>query len=397
MKYTKSIQEFIAEYAEANTSQLRLKKIEAEFDVSWAILQIEARKKIRTKLPLWALNADVVFPSALSTEQCSSEWTARYKQRLILPGDLADLTGGLGVDSFYFSQRASRVTYVERFPEYCKAAEHNFKALQATNVVVICDECEHFLIENTHRFQTIYLDPARRGTENKRLFSLAECEPNVIALFPQLMAHCRRLVIKVSPMVDVSAAIALLPSITEVHIVSVKNECKEVLLVVDPTDDTPLTIQGVNIEAEDKISQFTFNPNDERALPHSTGCTVLGQYLYEPNASILKAGGYKSIANSYDVVKLQISSHLYTSDNYIPDFPGRKFEVVETIPFNSREIKGVSQRYEKVNLSTRNFPLTVNELQKKLKVKDGGDFYLFATTLSNNDKVLIIGKKVVNA
>ncbi len=397
MKYTKSAQEFIQEYADADLSQLRLKKIEADFDVAWAILQIEARKKIRTKLPLWASHSDVIFPSTLSTEQSSSEPTASYKQALILPGDLADLTGGLGVDSFYFSQRATRVTYVERFPEYCRAAEHNFKALQALNIEVLCDDCERFLAENSHRFQTIYLDPARRGSENKRLFSLADCEPNVVALFPRLTACCQRLIVKVSPMVDVSAAVALLPSITEVHIVSVKNECKEVLLIVDPSIDTPLTIHCANVEASHRVSLFVFHPDRERALPHSAGCTGLGKYLYEPNASIMKAGAYKSVAERFGVSKLQINSHLYTSSDYSSDFPGRKFEVIETIPFNAQEIKGLSRRYAKINLSTRNFPLTVNELQKRLKVKDGGDFYLFATTLSNNDKVLIIGKKVVNA
>ncbi len=399
MKYTKSVQEFITEYADADTSQLRLKKIEADFDVAWAILQIEARKKIRTKLPLWASNPDVVFPSVLSTEQCSSEWTARYKQRyLILSGSVADLTGGLGVDSFYFSRGASHVTYVERFPEYCQAAKQNFKALQANNIEVICDECEHFLSVHPPVFHTIYLDPARRGTENKRLFSLTDCEPNVVALYPQLAQYCLRLVVKVSPMVDITATISLLPQINEIHVVSVKNECKEVLLVIDPSHETVLTIHCVNIESGDEdVSQFVFNPDDERALPHSAGCTMLGKYLYEPNASILKAGAYKSITESFKVCKLQVNSHLYTSCDYLPDFPGRRFEVIETIPFNSREIKTFARRYERINLSTRNFPLTANELQKRLKVKDGGDFYLFATTLSSGDKVLVVGKKVSNA
>ncbi len=397
MKYTKSLQEFITEFAEADVTQLRLKKIEAEFDVAWAILQIEARKKIRTKLPLWASNPIIEFPSTLSTEQCSSELTARYKQSLILSGDLADLTGGLGVDSFYFSQRATQVTYVERFPEYCRVAEQNFKNLQASNIDVVCDVCEQFLSRNTHVFQTIYLDPARRGTENKRLFSLADCEPNVVKLFPRLMQCCNRLVIKVSPMVDISAAVALLPQISEVHVVSVKNECKEVLLIVDRSNNTPLTVHCVNIENHEQTSIYSFEPAQERSLPYSTYCEKPGRYLYESNSSILKAGAYKSVAKSYGVDKLHINSHLYTSDSYLFDFPGRKFEIVETIPFNGREIKEVGQRYAKINLSTRNFPLTANELQKKLKVKDGGDFYLFATTLSGNYKVLIICKKAINA
>ncbi len=397
MKYSKSIEQFIIEYAQADVNALRLKNIQADFDVAWAILQIEARKKIRTKLPLWAENPDVVFPSVLSTEQCSSELTARYKQELIGTGDLVDLTGGLGVDSFYFSQKASQVVYVERFPEYCQAAEQNFKALNATNIQVVQGDCTHFLAQNTHVFQTLFIDPARRGNENKRLFSLSECEPNVVELLPQLTQWGKRIIIKVSPMADLSAMVALLPCITEIHVVSVKNECKELLAVIenDISKIHPggLQVHCVQIESNESDSRFTFSPNQERQLPHSTGCITLGKYLYEPNASILKAGAYKSISTQFGINKLQINSHLYTSDKYLPEFPGRKFEIVEVIPFNSKNLKSVGKLYPQANLSTRNFSLSPVELQKKLKIKDGGEYYLFATTLGNNDKVMLVGRK----
>lgn len=399
MKYRKSIQDFIIEYACADTTRLRLKNIEANFDVSWAILQIEARKKLQNKLPSWLSHLDVVFPSILSAEQCSSELTAQYKQRLVQPGSLLDLTGGLGVDSFYFAQKVSQVIYVEQFDEYCCAAKINFKALNADNITVIQDDCVHFLQNNDFLFDTIYLDPARRGSGNKRVFALDECEPNVLEIMPLLSRYGKRLIIKVSPMADLSALQSLLPGIVEIHVVSVKNECKELLLVIDTEYDEakgnnkPVTVLCAAIDSPKDSSIFSFKIDQEKQLPHSASCNLIKDFLYEPNSSILKAGAYKTVANAYDVVKLHKNSHLYTSERYVEDFPGRKFKVIETIPFNSKGIKQVEKEYPQLNLSTRNFPLTTAELKKRLKNKDGGDFYLFATTLSTDQKILIVCQK----
>lgn len=400
MKYQRTIQDFISEYADADTNRLRLMNIQADFDVAWAILQIEARKKIRHKLPDWAANPNLVFPSLLSTEQCSSEQTARYKQRLIQSGDLADLTGGLGIDTCYLAQKATQVVYVERMAEYCQAARSNFKWLGADNITVVEDDSTHFIQYCNRCFDTLYIDPARRGSDNKRIFALDECEPNVVALMPQLLRHGRRIVVKVSPMADISAILTLLPEVGEVHVVSVRNECKELLLVINSdtsTQEMATTIHCVDMDAAGRESTFTFRLDEERQLPHSAPCDTVARYLYEPNSSILKAGAYKSVAAAYGVDKLQINSHLYTSDCYLPDFPGRKFEVVEVIDFNAKSLKTVGKQYPRINLSTRNFPLTANELQKRLKCKDGSEFYLFATTLADNRKVLIITRKAINA
>lgn len=400
MKYQRTIQDFISEYADADTNRLRLMNIQADFDVAWAILQIEARKKIRHKLPAWAANPNLVFPSLLSTEQCSSEQTARYKQRLILSGDLADLTGGLGIDTCYLAQKATQVVYVERMAEYCQAARSNFKWLGADNITVVEDDSTHFIQYCNRCFDTLYIDPARRGSGNKRIFALDECEPNVVALMPELLRHGRCIVVKVSPMADISAILTLLPEVGEVHVVSVRNECKELLLVINSdtsTQEMATTIHCVDMDAAGRESTFTFRLDEERQLPHSAPCDTVARYLYEPNSSILKAGAYKSVAAAYGVDKLQINSHLYTSDCYLPDFPGRKFKVVEVIDFNAKSLKTVGKQYPRINLSTRNFPLTANELQKRLKCKDGGEFYLFATTLADNRKVLIITRKAINA
>ena len=399
--YQKSIQDFILEYSDFDTNKLRLKNIQADFDVAWAIQQIEARKKIRDKLPTWASNMNIVFPSILSTEQCSSELTALYKQNLIIPGDTVDLTGGLGVDSFFFSQKSDHVVYVEQLAGYCRAAKQNFKNLCTDNITVMHDNCINFLQNNDRHFQNIYIDPARRSSCNKRIFAIDECEPNVIELMPVLFQCGKRIIIKVSPMVDITATLSLLPDISEVHVVSVKNECKELLLVIDTelekSSDRDTIIHCIQINSFDNISDFTFGIKQEKGLPYSTFCKSIKKYLYEPNTSILKAGAYKSIAIEYDIEKLQANSHLYTSDNYISNFPGRKFEIIETVTFNSKNIKDIKTKYPQTNLSTRNFPLTTAELQKKLKTKDGGDLYLFATTLSNDNKVLIICKKATNA
>lgn len=400
MKYQKSLQDFIIEYANADVNRLRLMNIQADFDLSWAILQIEARKKIRHKLPAWAADMGLIFPSLLSTEQCSSEQTARYKQQLIDTGDLADLTGGLGIDSYYFAQKASHVVYVEHMSEYCEAARSNFNHLGVNNITVIKDECTHFLHACARHFDTIYIDPARRGAGNKRIFALDECEPNVVALMPELLRRARRIVIKISPMADISAILALLPEVTEVHVVSVRNECKELLLVIDTTNlptSNPPTIYCADIDAAGDTTLFPFRIDEEKLLPHSAPCESVGQYLYEPNSSILKAGAYKTVSIKYGVDKLQINSHLYTSNHYIPDFPGRRFEVVETVDFNTKALKYIGKQYPCINLSTRNFPLSVTELQKRLKCKDGGENYLFATTLAENRKVLVVARKAVNA
>ena len=320
---------------------------------------------------------------------------------MIIPGDTVDLTGGLGVDSFFFSQKSDHVVYVEQLAGYCRAAKQNFKNLCTDNITVMHDNCINFLQNNDRHFQNIYIDPARRSSCNKRIFAIDECEPNVIELMPVLFQCGKRIIIKVSPMVDITATLSLLPDISEVHVVSVKNECKELLLVIDTelekSSDRDTIIHCIQINSFDNISDFTFGIKQEKGLPYSTFCKSIKKYLYEPNTSILKAGAYKSIAIEYDIEKLQANSHLYTSDNYISNFPGRKFEIIETVTFNSKNIKDIKTKYPQTNLSTRNFPLTTAELQKKLKTKDGGDLYLFATTLSNDNKVLIICKKATNA
>lgn len=363
------------------------------FDYQLAVDQIEARKKIKTKLPLWYENPRLLFPSLVSAEQASSAITAAYKQHLLRGNTLCDLTGGLGVDTYYFSLVAKEVTYVERFAAYSDIAKHNFEVLEARNIRVVNADSREFVQLPDSCFSTFFIDPARRGEENKRLFALQDCEPDVVGLLPLLLSKAQRVVIKASPMIDIWQSLAELLPVTEVHIVSVRNECKELLFVADrETTGNPATIVCVNFNTE-STEHFSFTREEETAS-NPTHAESLKQYLYEPNASVLKGGAFKSVAMRLELEKLHPSSHLYTADKLVSDFPGRKFEITEVLDFSGKTLKSLNQKYPKANITTRNFPLAVEEIRKRSKVKEGGDCYLFATTLQPERRVLVACRKV---
>ncbi|MEG1737132.1 MAG: SAM-dependent methyltransferase [Odoribacter sp.] len=361
-----------------------------EMDVPFAIDQIIARRQIREKLPVWFAEEEIVFPSRLSTEQCSSENTARYKQGLLRGECFCDLTGGLGVDTFYLAQKAKKGIYVERFTEYCAAAEHNFKVLGAGNIQVMQGNAEE--LAGHLSADTFYLDPARRAKDNKRVFALTDCEPDVVQLKSLLLERCRRMIVKVSPMADVEETLRLLPETSEVHVVSVRNECKELLFVLDPAirrlDDGEVRICAVNLRPEETEQCFSFIRKEEKVAELQTA-TEVKRFLYEPHAALLKSGAFKLIACRLGVEKLHQHSHLYTSDRYCADFPGRSFTVDRTVDFSGRLLKELKKEIPQANLSTRNFPITVAEFRKRSGIKDGGAVYLFATTLSCERRVVI--------
>ena len=367
-------------------------------NVKEAVVQIKARNRIRDKLPSWYRDDRLYFPSTLAVEQCSSELTAMYKQRFVQVADwVCDLTGGLGVDSYFFAQKASRVTYVEREEAYCDAARNNFQFLKANPVEIIHADAIELVANSDERIAGVdvfYLDPDRRGTGNKRLFAISDCEPDLTKIISLLQKQCR-LIVKLSPMLDITQALSQIPNVREVHIVSVKNDCKEVLIIsgglMQLTQTDPV-IYCVNYTTDGTEQPFRFRLSEEYAAD-ITFAKDNGRYLYEPNASILKAGAYKSIALQYNVAKLHASSHLYTSDRLITPFPGRIFEITEIIPFSSRICKSLYKNIPQAHVAVRNFPLSVAELRKRTKIADGGTVYLFATTLSDNRKALIQCRK----
>ncbi|MDR2917414.1 MAG: class I SAM-dependent methyltransferase [Tannerella sp.] len=408
MEITETLRKFVQDHAEDDLSELLLSASRYKgVDVRMAVEQIKARKRIKDKLPSWYSDDRLFFPSTLATEQCSSEITALYKQRFVRNDDrLCDLTGGLGVDAYFFSQKVKCVIYVERNKAYCDAARYNLHWLEASNVCVINGDAVDLITRNDERIAGVnifYVDPARRGEGNKRMFAISDCEPDLNQIISLLLDRCKILV-KLSPMLDITQVLSQIPEVYEMHIVSVKNDCKELLIIagglppesgpVDLPDRTPdPEIVCINYTADGVEQSFRFRLSDERSAVVCFGGNM-GRYLYEPNSSVLKAGAYKSVALHYGVEKLHVNSHLYTSDRLIPSFPGRIFEITEIIPFSNRICKTLFSAMPRANISVRNFPLPADELRKRMRIADGGSLYLFATTLSDNKKVLIKCGKV---
>ncbi|MDY3142263.1 MAG: SAM-dependent methyltransferase [Parabacteroides sp.] len=367
-----------------------------EIDMPFVVAQITARRQIKEKLPTWYQQEQLLFPAKIAAEQCSSEQTALYKQQLVTEGDtLCDLTGGLGIDSYYFSRRVKQVYYIERFPSYCEVARANMATLGARNVAVLEGDSTQWL-DQLPAIDVFYVDPARRGKENKRMFALSDCEPDLTQLLPRLLAKAPRVIAKLSPMADLRQTLALLPTTQAIHILSVKNECKELLFVIgrEPRESAvPIHCVHLTKQAASDECFVCSLEAEQQAASHLA--TTLRRYLYEPNASVLKAGAFKQVACQFPVEKLQVSSHLYTSDHYLDRFPGRRFEVDEVIPFHSKSCKQLAGQSLQANVTTRNFPLTVEALRKKCRIREGGDIYLFATTGPKEEKLLIRTHKVL--
>lgn len=386
--------QFIQEHLHDDTNKLLLaaKKYQ-QVDIPFVVGQIRARLQIKDKLPEWYACKDLIIPSRISAEQCSSALTAAYKQRLVKGDSVCDLTGGLGVDTYYLAQKTVKSYYIERFDSYCEAARHNLPLLGVNHVEIIQGDCRDMLL-SLPDVGCFYIDPARRGDANKRLFAINECEPDVLAMKTVLLEKATRLIIKVSPMADIVHTLQLLPETSQVHILSVRNECKELLFVLDRERSQQPNIYCINYRSDGTEDSFVFTLQQE----HQTDIPIsenVKKYLYEPNASILKAGAFRSVAHLFGLLKLHVNSHLYTSNQLLPHFPGRGFEVHSIIDFSSKNIKKLSDSIPKANITVRNFPLKVEQIRTKTHIKEGGENYLFATTLSNDQKVLIDTFKIM--
>jgi len=384
--------QFIFENKDADVHQLALQASRFPFvEMLLAIRQITGKQKVKSKIPLFYNTEDILYPVQLSLEQSSSESTANYKSSLCRGYSLVDLTGGFGVDCCFMSVNFQEVTYVERQPELCDLARHNFKVLNKEHIRVINSETEKYLTEMEHA-DWIFIDPARRGSGGKKVVLLSDCEPDVSALSTVLLEKSNIIMIKLSPMIDLTAAVKELPNTSEIHVISVENECKEVLLILNQSIDSNKKIKTLNI-CKNNIEQiFEFNISDETNSPVAFTSNI-DKYLYEPNASIMKSGAFKSIGNTFNLSKLHHNTHLYTSDKLSLEFPGRVFEVIKIWGNSKSEIKELTRHLPKANISTRNYPISVDELRKKLKIKEGGDRYLFACTVFNEQKMIIETKK----
>ena len=350
--------------------------------------QLEAKKKCRNKLPTWFNTPNIYYPNKLNIEQTSSEKTARYKAGLVKGKTLLDTTGGLGVDSYFFSQKIGQVFHCEVDRNLSDIARHNFKVLGINNCTCISESVEDFLRNSSVDFDWIYMDPSRRDFNKGKVFLLKDCVPNVPELLEELFERTSNFLLKTSPLLDISQGLSELKFVKEVHVVAVKNEVKELLWIMEKGFEGEVVVRTINIKLEQN-ELFHFNSTEERKA--STKLENPLAYLYEPNSAVLKSGGFKILASKFGLSKLHEHSHLYTSDEKI-DFPGRVFKVKKAFPYSKKGMKDLG--LAKANITTRNFPESVDSLRKKHKIKEGGNNYLFFTTDKNNDKTVVHCTKI---
>lgn len=349
--------------------------------------QLVGRQKAISKLPTWSKTEGIYYPPKLNLEQTSSETTAIYKSNLVSGNTLIDLTGGFGIDDYFFSKKIDQIIHCERNEELSKIAAHNFKTLKINNIETYADD-GFIKLKELEYIDWIYVDPSRRHDQKGKVFFLEDCEPNIPLHLDFLFSKASNILIKTSPLLDIHTGIKTLKKVKQIHVVAINNEVKELLWILDKNSTQKCSIHTINLrkDGDQKFSfimQHEFEVSSMYALPK--------KYLYEPNAAILKSGGFSSIGIAYSMDKLHQHSHLYTSDDFI-DFPGRKFEIISSIPFNKKAIKNL--QLSKANITTRNFPENVATIRKKFKIKDGGDDYLFFTTDLENNKIVICCKKV---
>ena len=380
--------EQIRRHRQDDVRQLALKGMDP-----MVIQQIAGWQVARTKVPSWAEVEGLHYPRHLSLEQCSSEQTARYKASLLSPGDtFVDLTGGFGVDFFFMSQPFQRRVYVEQQQELCDIARHNFDLLNHP-CTVVCGSATEYLQQMPHA-SAIYIDPARRDAHGARTYSISDCTPNVLELQELLVKKADRVIIKLSPMLDWHKAASDLQHISAIHIVSVQNECKELLLVLADGAMSEAPVVCINLLADGTHQRFEYNPATN-AQSANVNAKVNTTYLYEPNASIMKAGCFDEIGDFYQICKLSANSHLYVSDHEVKDFPGRGFQILSIPSMNKRELKEALRDIDRANITVRNFPMSAEALRKRLRLKDGGDLYIFATTVGDGSHQLFICRKIV--
>lgn len=378
------IQAFIEEHLYDDPASLMLKA--SRFPgvrMAEVVEQIQSKRKAKTKLPEWFATEGVIYPPRLSMEQCSSEETARYKAALVQGEHMIDLTGGFGVDTYYLSQKFKSAHYVERSEALSEVTRHNFNQLTSNIKVHHADGLE-LLQKCEQPFSLIYLDPARRGDHNQKVFRFEDCEPDVVHHQALLRAKGQRVMIKASPMLEIKQGIAVLGGATEVHVVSVQNEVKELLFVLDNESTMNPLIHAVNLKAgEAKLFVFDF----EKEMASPTSQAIVGQYLYEPNAAIMKAGAFNTISQVFPVDKLHTNTHLYTANELVADFPGRAFKVLDKLSMNKKVIKKHFPA-KQAHITTRNFPMTVAQIRKKTGLKEGGDQYIIGLTDESGPQLL---------
>ncbi len=380
-----AVEDFIAQNAHKSTAELALlMSKKADWPKEYILNQINGRQKAIKKYPFLLGHETFRFPPSRAVEQSSSELTAKYKAALFKGKSMHDLSGGMGLDSYFFSLQFDTVDYVERNQELFELATYNFhQVLNASSISTYNTDAVSFLKQEERKVHLIYIDPDRRATKSKA-FLIEDCEPNIAAILPQIWERSHSCLIKLSPMLDISEAISQLKGCKEFHVLAVKNDCKELLFLLEKDFEGEPKIVAKEL-AIGQESSFSFLMSEEREL--NIALSEPQNFLYEPNVAVLKSGGFKSIAQQYQLKKLAINTHLYTSNQLIPDFPGRSLKI-KTV---TAPKKGISK---KANVVCKNFPQTAAELRKKYKIQDGGKDFLYACSINKDKKVFILAEKV---
>ncbi|WP_291115482.1 class I SAM-dependent methyltransferase [Flavobacterium sp. UBA6135] len=382
------IQSFICKNTGRPISDLALKKNPfPEVDYKAIINQIEARTKSKEKLPTWFNCENIVYPTKISIEQTSSEKTANYKSQLIKGDSLIDLTGGFGVDAYYFSSQIKRVIHCEWNKVLSKIVKHNFNKLNKSTIECFSGDSEEILKKLNQKLDWIYIDPSRRSDIKGKVFLLKDCSPNVPELLEFYFSFSDNLLIKSSPILDLSAGIEELKNVKSIHIVSVENEVKEILWMIEKNYQDNIQVKCVDL-ADSKPELFEF------LLPSNAVATysLPLNYLYEPKAALMKSGGFDEISQQFGIDKLHQNSQLFTS-NELKAFCGRVFKIKKQFIYSKENMK-LFLANTKANVTTRNFPITVDEIRKKFKIKDGGEIYCFFTTALDNHKIVLLCEKI---
>lgn len=383
------VQDFINSNLDSNINTLLLKgTIFPEVDTKAIVEQIETKKRSKTKLSTWFTTQNIYYPNKLNIEQTSSEVTAKYKSELLEGNSIIDLTGGFGVDCFYFSKQFKSVTHCEINASLSEIVKHNFKQLNVDNVKTVPENGIEYLKNTSKTFDWVYIDPSRRHDSKGKVFFLKDCLPNVPEHLDILFEHSKNIIIKTSPLLDISVGISELKHVKTIHVVAINNEVKELLWVLEADFNDEVSIETINIKKEtNEIFKFHLNEEMQTEVEYNLPLS----YLFEPNSAILKAGAFNQMSKQLNIPKINKHSHLYTSDNLI-DFPGRSFKIESVIPYNKKALKKLG--IKKANVTTRNFPETVQQIRNKFKISDGGSIYLFFTTDINNQKIVLITNKI---
>jgi len=385
----KEVQDFILKNRSSNLSKLILKGSPfKDVSIQELAVQIAGLNKSKSKLPIWNLTKNILFPANINLEQTSSEKTAKYKASLVEGKRLIDLTGGFGIDAYFFAEKFNEVIHCELNMELSELAEHNFRVLKAPNVKTNQGDGIEYLKNSEKHFDWIYLDPSRRNDSGGRVFQLSDCTPNPAEYMDLFFEKADHILIKTSPLLDLKAGINELKYVSEIHIVAVNQEVKELLWILNKNSSEKIKVKTIHL-------QKTITQNFETNFSDSQSDISLSlplNYLYEPNPAIMKSGMFGELARQTDSDVLHSNSHLFTSKE-LKIFPGRRFEILDVLPYHKKHLK---QRLtlKKANITTRNFPKTATEIRKELKIEDGGDCYLFFTTNLNDKKIVVVCKKI---